>query len=260
MQNNVMNERELSERRKFEQELTAILKRCESSGALVRVFGSLAYFIHCPKHGYLQSALGRPYGDIDLASYNIYNKEIREIMTSLGYEENRKIFVLSESQRAVFYKKNDAIRVEIFFEKLDFCHVISWKDRLHVDSPTIPLAELLLEKLQIVRISEIDVINIIMLLLEHPIGETNKETINIKLVARLCAEDWGLWRTTTMNLEKVKKYIQQYNQLSSEQQVKLELQINDMLLRLYTEPKPFAWKVRDQMGDRVKWYKDVDEV
>jgi hypothetical protein len=118
----------------------------------------------------------------------------------------------------------------------------------------------LLEKLQIVRISEIDVINIIMLLLEHPIGETNKETINIKLVARICAEDWGLWRTTTMNLEKVKKYIQQYNQLSSEQQVKLELQINDMLLRLYTEPKPFAWKVRDQMGDRVKWYKDVDEV
>ena len=174
--------------------------------------------------------------------------------------ENRQIYVLSESGRASFNKPSEGLRVEVFYDRLDFCHEISFKDRLHVDSPTIPLAELLLEKMQIVRLSEKDVVNTIMLLLEHPLGEIEKDTINIKLIARLCAEEWGLWRTMTGNLSKVKHFAQQYERLTPEQRSKVESQVNEILLRLYSEPKSFAWKVRDQMGDRVKWYKDVDDV
>jgi hypothetical protein len=33
-----------------------------------------------------------------------------------------------------------------------------------------------------------------------------------------------------------------------------------ILKRLNDEPKPLAWKIRGRVGDRVKWYKDVDEV
>jgi len=247
-----------SEREKFENELNFILSACENEGILARTLGSLAFHIHCPQHHKLEN-LSRPYGDIDLASYSVYSKQIRDILTAQGYEENRKIFVLSEAKRAVFYK-SDNLRVEVFYDKLDFCHEISWKDRLHVDSPTIPLAEMFLEKTQIFHINEKDVINLIMLLLEHPLGETEKETINIKLIARLCAEEWGLWRTTTMNLGKVKHFAQGYEQLTPEQKSRVETQVNEILLRLYSEPKSFAWKVRDQMGDRVKWYKDVDDI
>ena len=38
------------------------------------------------------------------------------------------------------------------------CHDIPFKDRLEIDYPTIPLAELLLEKMQIVQINEKDLI------------------------------------------------------------------------------------------------------
>ena len=84
------------------------------------------------------------------------------------------------------------LHVDIFYEKLDFCHVIRWDGRLEVDSPSIPLAELLLEKMQIVEINEKDVIDTIMLLLEHPLGDIDKETINIARVAQLCASGLGL--------------------------------------------------------------------
>jgi hypothetical protein len=30
--------------------------------------------------------------------------------------------------------------------------------------------------------------------------------------------------------------------------------------RIEAEPKSMAWRLRARVGDRVKWYKDVDEV
>jgi hypothetical protein len=131
---------------------------------------------------------------------------------------------------------------------------------LEVDSPTIPLTELLLEKMQIVQINEKDIIDTIMLLLEHPLGEVDKETINIKLAAQLCAKEWGLWRTTSMNLKKVKQLAHSYSQLTAEQKTKIESQVDQILERLDNEPKPMAWRIRARVGDRVKWYKEVDEV
>ncbi|PWB69042.1 MAG: hypothetical protein C3F07_20750 [Anaerolineales bacterium] len=122
------------------------------------------------------------------------------------------------------------------------------------------MTELLLEKMQIVQINEKDIIDTIMLLLEHPLGDVDNETINIRLAAQLCANDWGLWRTTTMNLEKVKQLAHHYTQLSPEQKAKVESQVDVILARLNAEPKPLAWRLRARVGDRVKWYKDVDEV
>jgi hypothetical protein len=255
-----MGEQNLAEREKFENELKHILKVSQETGLLLRVMGSLAFQMHCPEFGYLQAAMGRAYTDIDFAAYGKQSKRIQELLTSLGYRENREVFITSEGERAIFDKPEAGLHVDVFYEKLDFCHIIYWKDRLEVDYPTIPLAELLLEKMQIVKINEKDVIDTIMLLLEHPLGDGDTETINIQRAANLCAEDWGLWRTTTMNLDKVQKLAQQYEQLTAEQKAKIESQIQMALARLEDEPKPLAWKLRARVGDRVKWYKDVDEV
>ena len=152
------------------------------------------------------------------------------------------------------------LHVDVFYEKLDFCHVIHWDGRLEVDKPTIPLAEMLLEKMQIVQINEKDIIDTIMLLMEHPLGDDDHETINIKRIAELCAADWGLWRTTTMNLNKVMQLAHGYPQLKAEQKRKIESQVKSALSSIEAAPKSMAWRLRARVGDRVKWYKDVDEV
>jgi hypothetical protein len=255
-----MGEQGRAERDKFENELKRILKASEEAGLLLRVIGSLAFQMHCPQFGSLQAAMGRAYTDIDFAAYGKQTKQITALMTSLGYTDNREVFIVSEGERAIFDKPEAGLHVDIFYEKLDFCHTIYWKDRLETDSPTIPLAELLLEKMQIVQINEKDVIDTIMLLLEHPLGDNDKETINMKRVAMLCAAEWGLWRTTTMNLEKVRRLAHGYPQLTDEQKAKVEKQIKDVMDRLEQEPKSMGWKLRARVGDRVKWYKEVDEV
>ena len=255
-----MGEQNRTERDKFENELKRILKASDEAGILLRVIGSLAFQMHCPQFGHLQAAMGRAYTDIDFAAYGKQTKQIQDLMASLGYKDNREVFIVSEGERSIFDKPEAGLHVDVFYEKLDFCHAIYWKDRLETDSPTIPLAELLLEKMQIVQINEKDVIDTIMLLLEHPLGDVDKETINLKRVAMLCAADWGLWRTTTMNLEKVRALAHGYPQLTDEQKAKVEQQVKDALARLDAEPKSMGWKLRARVGDRVKWYKEVDEV
>jgi hypothetical protein len=255
-----MGEQDRSERDKFENELKRILEASEKAGILLRVIGSLAFQMHCPKYGHLQAAMGRAYTDIDFGAYAKQTKQIQALMAGLGYVDNREVFIASEGERSIFDKPGTGLHVDVFYEKLDFCHPIYWKDRLEVDSPTIPLTELLLEKMQIVQINEKDVIDTIMLLLEHKLGDVDKETINIKLAAELCAKEWGLWRTTTMNLDKVKQLAQHYSQLEDNQKSHVTSQVDTILARLNDEPKPLAWRIRARVGDRVKWYKDVDEV
>ena len=255
-----MAEQGRAERDKFENELKRILKASDEAGVILRVIGSLAFQLHCPKYGYLQQAMGRAYTDIDFAAYSKQLKPIQTLMSQLGYADNQEVFIVSGGERSIFDRAEIGLHIDVFWEKLDFCHVIRWTGRLEVDSPSIPLAELLLEKMQIVQINEKDVIDTIMLLLEHPLGDIDEESINIKRVAALCAADWGLWRTTTMNLNKVRLLAQGYEQLTPEQKNTIEAQVQKALARIEEEPKSMAWRLRARVGDRVKWYKDVDEV
>jgi hypothetical protein len=255
-----MGEQSETEREKFETELRRIIEASNNAGVVLRVIGSLAFQMHCPQYGYLQAAMGRAYTDIDFAAYKKQTKEIRSLMAGLGYGENREVFIISEGHRAIFENHNNGLHVDVFYDKLDFCHVISWDGRLEVDTPTIPLSEMLLEKMQIVKINEKDVIDTIMLLMEHPLGDSDHEMINIARVAKLCASDWGLWRTTSMNLDKVGQLAMGYPQLEDSQKAFVGAQVKKALARMEAEPKSTAWRLRSRVGDRVKWYKDVDEV
>jgi len=255
-----MGQQDEGQRQKFENELKRILKAADESGITLRVIGSLAFQMHCPKFGYLQAAMGRAYTDIDFAAYGRQTKEIASLMNSLGYQDNREVFIVSEGERAIYENPQTKLHLDVFYEKLNFCHTIHWAGRLEADSPTIPLAELLLEKMQIVQINEKDIIDTIMLMLEHSLGDNDRGVINIQRIAEICGNDWGFWRTVTMNLEKVGVLDQGYAQLSAGQKADVEARAREAMTRIEQEPKSLAWRLRSRVGDRVKWYNDVDEV
>jgi hypothetical protein len=255
-----MGAQDRAARQRFETEVKRIVEAGNAAGVTLRLLGALAFFSRCPKYGHLQERMGRAYTDIDLAGYSREANGVRALMAGLGYVEEREVFVVTEGGRAIFENRQTKMHVDVFYEKLDFCHVIPWNGRLEAESLTLPLAELLLEKMQIVQINEKDVIDTIMLLLEHQLGDTDQDTINMTRVARLCADDWGLYRTVTMNLDKVRQLAPTYSQLNAQEQSRLHDQVDGALARIEAEPKPMAWRLRARVGDRVKWYKDVEEV
>jgi len=255
-----MTEQSDERRLQFEAEATRIVNSAAEKGLILRLLGSLAFHLHCPGHANLQKQLGRAYTDIDCAGYHTQTSKMAALFSALGYAEDPEVNLYFAGQRSIFNNPSSGIHVDIFYDKLNFCHEINWVGRLEIETLTLPLAEMLLEKMQIIKINEKDIIDTIMLLLEHALGESDLETINIARISKLCALDWGLWRTVTMNLGKVAQLAQGYIELGAEEKKQVSQQVESALARINEEPKPLAWKVRAKVGDRVKWYQDVEEV
>jgi hypothetical protein len=230
------------------------------TGVTLRLLGAVAFARRCPNHAYLRERLGRHYTDIDFAAYGKEASQIRGMLAEAGYSEDPRVYVDSEGSRLVAEHTGMGMHIDVFLDKLEFCHTVLWKGRLELDPETIPLAELLLQKMQIVEINEKDLIDTITLLLEFPLGDSDDDTVNIDRVAAICAKDWGWWRTLTMNLDKVRQMAAHYEQLTDEETMRVADQVQAALDRIEAEPKSMSWKLRAKIGDRKKWYRDVGEL
>jgi hypothetical protein len=255
-----MSQQSDEQRHLFEDEAVRIVKNAAEQGLTLRLLGSLAFHLHCQRYERLQKQLGRAYTDIDFAGYKTQASQIGKFLAYMGYKEDPEINILFAGERLIYNHPSSGLHLDIFFDKLNFCHKISWINRLEIDQPTLPLAEMLLEKMQIVKINEKDIIDTVMLLLEHPLGGHDRETIHIDRISSLCAHDWGLWRTVTMNLGKVAQLGKEYEQLNEGDRKHLSSQVDLALTRIEAEPKTMGWKFRAKIGDRVKWYQEVDDV
>ena len=236
------------------------LRQPENSHVIMRLIGALAFRTHCPQYGYIQDALGRKFTDIDFASYPKFMKDIIRILTELGYVEDKSVTQLFSDTRLFFHDPVNGRHIDIFFNNLDFCHVVNFAGRLEVEELTLPLAELLLEKMQIVKINEKDLIDTIMLLREHPVGEGDQETINAEVIARTLGGDWGYWHTVTRNLLMLDEMLDSYQGLEAEDRRVVSERIHQLQKRIDDQPKTLRWKLRSNVGERVKWYKDVEEM
>ena len=230
------------------------------SGLTLRLLAADAFARRCPNHAYLRERLGRHFTDIDFAAYGRDAERIRAMLSAAGYVDDPHVYVGSEGSRLVAEHTGMGMHVDVFLDKLEFCHTVLWRDRLEIDPETIPLAELLLQKMQIVEINEKDLIDAITLLLEFPLGDSDDETINIERVARVCGKDWGWWRTLTMNLDKVRQMAEHYEELTDEETRRVADRVGEALGRIEAEPKSMSWRLRAKVGDRKKWYRDVGEL
>ena len=158
----------------------------------------------------------------------------------------------------IFTNNLDGRHVDVFLDRLEMCHKIEYKKRLEIDSPTVPLAELLLQKMQIVKISEKDIIDTTMLILAHEIGETDENTINAGYIAGILSKDWGFFFTVTTNLRKVASLMREFKVLKKEEKETVSSRIDELLQRIEDKPKSRSWKMRARVGTSKKWYKEVD--
>ena len=248
------------EKAEFEAEADRLLAMADDRGVVLRLVGALAFARRCPRHARLQEMLGREYTDIDFAAYGRDADRLRALFVGAGYADDPQIFVDSEGSRMILESRATGLHLDVFLDKLDFCHTVRWKGRLEIDPETIPLAEMLMQKMQIVQINEKDLIDTIMLLLEHPLADHDDDAINVDLVAKICASDWGWWRTLTMNLEKVRQMADHYEQLTGDEKRRVSEQVRSALDRIDAEPKSMSWRLRAKVGDRKKWYREVSEL
>jgi len=244
--------------RDFVDEAMRVLEEARKRGIVLRVMGAIAVRLHCPNFVGLHKKMGREISDMDFVGYERQGSKIEGVFKSLGYTSRPLSYSFRLTGRLIFLDDVNARHVDVFLDRLAMCHTIDFSKRLEVDYPTIPLAELLLQKMQIVKLSEKDVKDAIVLLREHDLGDGDSETINVGYAAKLLTNDWGFYYTATMNLKKVRVFTQGHPVLSEEDRQDVIRRTDQMLAAIKDEPKSLSWKMRARLGPSKKWYREVD--
>ena len=232
-------------------ECERILEAASRNGVILRLIGGLAIQYHCPSASH--RSLAREYPDIDFFGLKKQSKMIKKLFLDLGYAPAKLFNALHGGQRLLFFGK-DGRRVDIFLDIFRMCHKLDFTERLGIDNHTISLEDLLITKLQIIELNEKDVKDVICILNDHDVGDfSGGEVINIQHIANLCSHDWGLYMTTTENLQRILSVIDEHKITFNEKEI-VRLRINKLLNRIERQPKSARWKLRSKMGKKKRWY------
>lgn len=245
------------------EECKQIITIAEKKGVVLRAIGAVAFRLHCPDSRDLLEQMNRELTDIDFVTLHESNDKLDDLLGEFGWKIgnwvwNKKQFALMYNRRA--FERN-GIKMDVFFDDLSMCHKIHLRERLKIDDFTIPLADLLLEKMQIVKINEKDVKDVIILLKEHVVGmNENKETIDAEFIADLLSKDWGFYYTVTENLKKIRDhFLDNYQIFALKERTEVKQKIDKLLETIEKKPKTLSWKMRARVGTRKQWYMDVEE-
>jgi hypothetical protein len=225
----------------------------------MRLLGALAFELRCRDQSALRKALGRTLSDLDYTALSKQWEQVVNLMTGLGYEFDERRAMLHGLDRVIFFHP-EGFRVDIFFDRLDMCHTIDFRDRILLDAETITLADLFLEKMQIVRLTQKDIIDTVVLFIAHAVMDTD-EGINAAYIAKRMSSDWGFYFTATTNLKRVRdEFLPTFDLIQEADRKLAHGRMDEMLNRIEAVPKTLQWKLRAQIGTRAPWYKDVGEL
>jgi len=242
-------------------EMKKIVDHATTRLVVLRGLGATAIRSH--SLGFAEKCLivRRPLTDLDFITYSKHERKVMDAFNDLGYQQDRaRAYIRTVSGRSIIENLQTHLVVDLFFDKLTYNHTIELNGRLERDPLTVPLADLVLEKTQIVQINEKDVKDIILLLREHPLGSDDDEKVNVDRICRVLSEDWGFYFTVTNNLDKIADYAKNVEGLGEEDRNDVLSKVEQLKNAIDASPKSFGWKMRAKVGPRKKWYKDVEEL
>jgi len=230
-------------------EAKRIVDKARQRGVLLRVLGGLAVKYYCPSTS--DRALNRECADMDLMSRN--DQKVKELFKDLGYTADEFFNMTQGDARLVFMDPQEK-KVEIFLGVFDMCHKFDFRDRLTINEFAISITDLLMTKLQVVELTEKDIKDIIAMLLDYQIGQTDEgKTINGKYIADICSKKWGIYKTFTNTLKATLLQLEGYK-LGPEKQEIVSSRIKKLLDEIEAAPKSISWKSRAKIGERSVWY------
>jgi hypothetical protein len=239
------------------EEAMRVAEEADREGLSLRLLGGVAIRLRA-KDG-LHQAFEREYADLDWITPKGTSADAQRFFKALGYEPHVRFNSMYGQERLLFFDTEHDRQVDVLVGTFRMSHEIRLGKRLDMEPLTIPLAELLLTKMQIVELNEKDVRDALALLHDHPVEDTDGDSVNAKHIAQLCAADWGLWRTFTANLDSLGDHVGRYD-LQEDAKRRIADRIRALQERIEQEPKSFGWKMRSKIGDRKRWYDLPEEV
>jgi hypothetical protein len=253
-------------------EALRIVDLADGRGLQVRLMGGMAVRAHAPDWTHRTR---RREVDLDFATRGKDRPAFFKLLEEAGYTADRRHNVLFGGAQGYFVDVPRRRPVDVLVDKLEMCHRIDFGGRLGVCRPTLPLAELVLSKLQIVKINRKDVLDLLILLAEHPLAEddgapdsrTGLGAISIPRILSYTSSDWGWWRTVTGNLTVLDQFLASDMMpadldIGGAREVRFDpkAQVTTLRAAIDAAPKSGRWKLRSRVGERAPWHAEPEEV
>jgi hypothetical protein len=262
----------------FVEESINIIEKAASQNIVLRILGALGVYLHSRHDNAINlykriARFGEKnpiFTDLDLMAYGKQRKHIIQLFEkTLHFKPNLIINALFGSNRLIYHHPLGYYKVDVFFDKLVFSHDVCFgeapgKGRLELDYPTIALADLVLEKIQIHQINLKDIVDLAVLFISHDVDTFQRtEVIDGGYIAEILADDWGFWYDATRNLDSVKSFSKKFyleNKLASEEQKIIISRVDKLLKIIEGKPKMKNWLKRAKTGTSKPWYREVEEM
>jgi hypothetical protein len=234
-----------------------LARRATEQGLPLRLVGGVAIGLRARDD--VPSRLVREYGDLDWVATRGTSSKVQSFFKDAGYSPQTRFNALNGKERLMFWDDDHERQVDVFVGAFRMCHEIPMDGRLEVDELTVPLAELLLTKLQVVQLNEKDITDALTIVHAFPVGDADGTTINAARIAEVCASDWGVWRTFTANLATCHERLADYG-FSGDVEDDMAQRLTELEQRISDEPKSRRWRLRAKIGERKRWYDLPEEV
>lgn len=251
-------------------EALRVVDLADARGLQVRLMGGMAIRAHAPD--WLHRTR-RVEVDLDFITRSRDRAAFYQLLEAEGYTPDRQHNALFGSKQGYFVDVPRRRPVDVLVDTLEMCHRLELADRLPHSMPTLPVADLLLSKLQVVKINKKDVLDALVLLAEHPLRPDDGDldtahgqgAISLPRIIGITSNDWGWWRTVTGNLDKLEQYLASdlaEGDLDVGRPVRLDpgAQIRELRAAIEAAPKSARWRLRARVGERVSWYAEPEEV
>ncbi|HEY0277749.1 MAG TPA: hypothetical protein VGC32_05735 [Solirubrobacterales bacterium] len=227
------------------EESIALTDATAAAGVPVSLLGGAAIFLHCP--GAIADGPYRELADIDAVTTKRAARDLTAVLEGRGYEPDSRFNAMHGDRRMIF--KGPRGKLDVFVDEFEMCHRIDLTDRVGIEPRTLPVADLLATKLQIVELNEKDARDAAALLREHELGSGPGDHVDVDYLNGLVGSDWGLWRTLDGTLAAL-----------GELEPDVAPRANELREAFEAAPKSRGWKMRARVGERKRWYELPEEV
>lgn len=242
----------------IEREASRLIAAARTNGQEARLLGGLAIARHCPS-AQRNPVLRRAYADIDIIFRRSTRRTVVDLVESLGYAGDHRFNALHGGSRLLFSDSARDRQVDVFLGTFRMCHTLDLQDRFFPGYDCLPLADLILTKLQIVELNEKDAKDAMTIFLDHELSDREDDNvIDVGRIKHVCCADWGFYTTVTDNLQKL--HLMAADSLGVDDSAIVAARIDRLTVELDRSAKSLKWRFRSRVGRRMAWYELPEEV
>jgi hypothetical protein len=101
----------------------SIVQRASARGIDLRLLGSIAVAVRCPRFRTLWGGIRRRVNDIDLAGYLKHRSAILDLLADIGFSQPTTIALVCPRDRLSLRHTENGVHLDAYLDRINYCQI-----------------------------------------------------------------------------------------------------------------------------------------